>query len=282
MAWFDYRDNLEWHFNPQMVTPEGRDSAELARVALSEDARRSLTREADLRYGPGPRQLLDYFPVAAPARAIHVYFHGGYWRRGDKAASNFVAAPSLALGLPTAVMGYDLCPAVTVAQIVAGALDGIEWIHRNAERLGVPGGRVILSGHSAGAQLCALALACDWRARGIDPAFIVGAALVSGIYELEPVMHISVNEQIRLAAADVAAVSPLRHPPRMRVPVVLAVGGRESPGWIDQTQSYAAVCLEAGCAAEVMVLPGENHYSMAVTAHSSVESPVMRAIDRML
>jgi len=180
------------------------------------------------------------------------------------------------------VMGYDLCPKVTVAQIVAQALDGIEWVHRNAARLGAPGGRVIVSGHSAGAQLCAMALACDWRARGLDPAFLAGAALISGIYELEPVLHISVNEQARLSPPDVAAVSPMQHPPRCGVPVVLAVGGRESPGWIDQTQAYAAVCERAGCATEVVVMPGEDHYSMTLAAHGAADTPVMRAIAGML
>ena len=72
MAWSDYRDNLEWHFNPQMVTPEGRDRAERARVALSEDARRGLTSEADVRYGSGPCQLLDYFPATAQIGRAHV------------------------------------------------------------------------------------------------------------------------------------------------------------------------------------------------------------------
>jgi len=282
MSWIEYRNNPEWQFNPQVTTPEGRDAAERERNTRSEQVRTQLRPETDLRYGPGPRQLLDCFPAAAAAPAIHVYFHGGYWRRGDKAGSGFVAHASHALGLPTAVMGYDLCPDVTLAQIVAQALDGIEWVHRNARRLGAPSGRVILSGHSAGAQLCAMALSCDWRARGLDPAFLAGAALISGIYELEPVLHISVNEQVRLSSGDVAAVSPMQHPPRRRAPVALAVGGRESPGWIDQTRAYAAICEGAGCATEVFVMPGEDHYSMTLAAHGAANTPVMRAIAGML
>lgn len=282
MTWTDYRDDLEWQFNPGVTTPDGREPAESVRNALAAQAHASLGPITDLRYGAGPRQLIDLFPAQGPARALHVYFHGGYWRRGDRRASAFAAAPSVRHGIAYAAVGYDLCPDVTVDAIVTQAREAIGWLHRNATRLDVPGDRIFLTGHSAGAHLVAMALACDWAARGVDPGFIVGAALLSGIYELEAVLHISVNEQARLTEPLARALSPMLHPPRVTVPLLLAAGSRESPGWIDQTTTYAAVCRSAGCQTQVSTLQDADHYSVPVAAIGADDAPVLRSILRIL
>ena len=282
MTWTAYRDNPEWQFNPGVTTPDGREPAEAVRNALAAQAHASLGPTTDLRYGTGPRQMIDFFPAQGTARALHVYFHGGYWRRGDRRASAFAAAPSVRHGIAYAAVGYDLCPDVPLEAVVAEALAAIEWLHRNAARLGAPGGRLFLTGHSAGAHLVAMALACDWSSRGIDPGFIAGAALLSGIYELEAVLHISVNEQARLTVPRARALSPMLHPPRIAVPLVLAAGSRESPGWIDQTTSYAAVCRAAGCTTEVLTLPDADHYSVPVAAIGADDAPVLQAVLRIL
>jgi arylformamidase len=282
MTWTDYRDNLEWQFNPGVTTPHGRDPAEAVRNELAEQAHAALDPQTGLRYGPGARQLLDFFPAQGPARAIHVYLHGGYWRRGDRRISAFAAAPSVRRGVAYAAVGYDLCPDVSLEAVVAEAIDAVEWLHRNAARLGVPGGRIYITGHSAGAHLAAMVLACDWAGRGLDPGFIAGANLLSGIYEVEPVVHISVNEQARLTVERARALSPMLHPPRVAVPVVLAAGALESPGWIDQTTTFAEVCRAAGCKVEVLTLPQADHYSVPVAAIGRDDAAILRSMLRVL
>lgn len=164
MPWTDY-DDPEWHFTPSRVSPEARLPAMAVRDAASAEALRTLSAERDIVYGPGPRQRLDFFPAEGRAGLVHVYVHGGFWRQGHKDSSSYVAPPSVRLGLPTVVLGYDLCPDVSLERVIEEVLEGIAWVHRNGERLGVPGARVFASGHSAGAHLCAMALACDWPAR---------------------------------------------------------------------------------------------------------------------
>jgi len=141
------------------------------------------------------------------------------------------------------------------------AMDAIEWTHRNAARIGDPR-RIYLSGSSAGAYLCAVALAHDWTKRGLPPDFITGATLLTGVYDLEPLLHISVNELVRLAPDRVHDNSPIHHPPRLKVPLLMQVGGAEPPGWRAQTLEFAEVCRAAGCSVEVIVLPGETHFSI--------------------
>src|SRR5262249_56748569 len=60
---------------------------------------------------------LDVFPAAGSAPApIHVFIHGGYWHRLDKADFSFVARP-----FPeavTVVVNYALVPSVDLDELV--------------------------------------------------------------------------------------------------------------------------------------------------------------------
>jgi hypothetical protein len=38
-----------------------------------------------------------------------------------------------------------------------------------------------------------MALAHDWTMRGLPPDFVTGATLLTGVYDLEPLLHISVT-----------------------------------------------------------------------------------------
>jgi arylformamidase len=159
------------------------------------------------------------------------------------------------------MLGTDLCPAVTLDTIVEQVIRGIVWTATNAERVGGDGRRIYLYGHSAGAHLAAMGLAEDWTQHGLPADLICGSTMVSGIYDVEPVLHISVNDLIRLTPDRVNALSPQFHPPRRGVPLVLAAGAEEAPGWVAQTEEYAAVCKTAGCKVEFIVVPHEGHFS---------------------
>ena len=281
MPWTYYADDLEWHFTPSRVSPEARVPAMQVRDAASAEAMRTLVVERDIVYGPGPRQKLDFFPAKGVDGVVHVYVHGGFWRQGHKDSSSYVAPPSVRLGLPTVVLGYDLCPEVSLERVTEEVLEGIAWVHRNGGRLGVsgvPGARVFVSGHSAGAHLCAMALACDWAARGLPDDFVLGAALSSGIYDLAPVTRISVNEAVKLTPDRVMANSPMFNPPLRPVPVILLAGGDESPGWINQTDEYAEVCRAAGCDTQRLAFPGHNHFTLGMAAHGREDSAMMQGI----
>jgi arylformamidase len=274
MSWRDYAADAERQFNPQ-ANPEVDPKAEFAlRSELSAAARERLQSELDVRYGPGPRQLLDIFPARKDGASIHVHIHGGYFRMGDKDSQSLLAEPFVAAGISCVFPTYDLCPQVSLDQLVAEVMDAIEWTHRNAARIGDPR-RIYLSGSSAGAHLCAMALAHDWTKRGLPPDFITGATLLTGVYDLEPLLHISVNELVQLAPDRVRHNSPIYHPPRLKVPLLMQVGGAEPAGWQAQTLEFAEVCRAAGCAVEVFVLPGETHFSI-LRSLAHIDHPLTR------
>ncbi|MDB5751055.1 MAG: putative Esterase/lipase [Ramlibacter sp.] len=253
-------DDIESQYNPRKAVPDveqfTRHTAE-----LSARARQRLTAaRLDLRYGQGKLATLDVFPAAAAAAPVHVFLHGGYWRGRDKSDYSYVADALVPMGITTVVMNYDLCPAVELPAIVRQVREGFQWIHAHAKEWGGDPAAITASGHSAGAHLIAAALPQSGEA---TPPWVPRAAtLISGIYELEPVLSISVNQEIRLRPEQVDALSPMRRPPHPSVPLVLVAGGGEPTSWVKQSHDFAKACTAAGGRATYVEVPGAHHYSV--------------------
>lgn len=260
MPWRDWQDDIERQFNPRAWATDV-EAQHALRGKLSAEARQRLKGEFNIPYGDTPRQALDIYHAGKGDAPIVVYLHGGYWRVGEKEKQAILAEPLVQSGFPVVMLGTDLCPAVSLDTIVEQVIRGIVWTAKNAKRIGGDGQRIYLYGHSAGAHLAAMGLAEDWTRHGLPADLIRGATMVSGIYDVEPVLHISVNDLIKLTADRVHALSPQFHPPRVPVPLVLAAGGEEAPGWIAQTEEYAEACKLAGCTVEFIVVPHEGHFS---------------------
>jgi len=202
-------------------------------AADSEAARARLEGCLNLRYGSGPRQTIDLFPAAQPRGAL-LFIHGGYWRALDKSDHAFVAPPLVAEGIGVAVINYDLCPDVSIARIVDECREGVAWLRREGTRYGVPAERLVVAGHSAGGHLAAMLVATDWSALG-SPSGLAGAVAISGVFDLEPLIQVSFNADLKLDRARARAVSPIHLRPRSSVPMLCAAGADETSEFIRQS-----------------------------------------------
>jgi arylformamidase len=208
----------------------------LARWAAdSAAARGRLPAALDVRYGPDPKQTLDLFPAARP-RAALLFIHGGYWRALDKADHSFVAPAFVERGIGVAVVNYDLCPEVTIVRIVEQCREAVAWLVREGASRGVPAQRLLLAGHSAGGHLVAALFATDWAAYGVPDGSIVGGVAISGVFDLEPLVRSTMNADLRLDVPTARGLSPVYYPSRVRAPLLLAVGARETSEFVRQTQ----------------------------------------------
>jgi len=196
-------------------------------------ARKSLDGHLDVRYGSGPKQTVDLFPAANPRGAL-LFIHGGYWRALDKSEHSFVAPAFVAEGVGVAVINYDLCPDVTIARITEEAREAVAWLKREGARHGVPAERLVVGGHSAGGHLVAMLLATDWQTRGLPPTF-AGAVAVSGVFDLEPLVQVSFNVDLKLDRARAQALSPIHFAPHVKAPLLLAAGEGETSEFIRQS-----------------------------------------------
>jgi len=248
-------------FMPRLAVPD-HESWLTAHAELSEIATRTLPCHLDIPYGETPLQKLDIFPAVRSLAPVQVFFHGGYWRALDKSTYRFMALSMAPTGIATVLVNYDLCPAVTLDDIVGQTIAAVAWVCRHGAAYGCDPRRLYVSGNSAGAHLAAMALAQDWRAQGLPADLIKGACCITGIYDLAPVLRIDANAEIRLRPDMVARNSPLTLPLPAKPPVIVAVGEDETPLWIKQSTDYAAMLRAHDVPTELMIIPRVHHFSI--------------------
>ena len=256
------QDEMEYQYNPRVSVPEYPELAKV-RAAQARTVRDSAKSWLNVAYGSSPRELLDIYAADKPAGPVLVYIHGGYWRSGSKEDNcNFVPTFTQR-GATVVLVEYDLCPQVTVSDIVRQTRSAIAWTYKNIVRYGADPAKLFIAGHSAGGHLTAMALAHDWEKDGLPRDLIKGAVATSGVYDLQMVMQISVQEDVRMTPEIAAANSPIIHPPRVKCPLLVAVGGAEPKGWQQMSEDYFQFAKQHGMNATYLVEPDANHYTMS-------------------
>ncbi|OGP30165.1 MAG: hypothetical protein A2038_03640 [Deltaproteobacteria bacterium GWA2_57_13] len=270
------KEEIEFHFNPQVAVPDHPRWAEERRKA-SLRVRGTVKSWLNVPYGNSPRQVMDIFPGDKAGTPVLVYIHGGYWRGGSKDDNCQFAEVFVRRGVTVVVLEHDLCPSVTVTEIVRQARSAVAWVYGHISAYGGDPSRLYLSGSSAGGHLVAMALAHDWEKQGLPRHMIKGAVAISGVYDLDAVLHVSVNEEIRLDAESARENSPFLHPPLPYTPLVVAVGGSEPRGWKQMSEDFFRLCKERGVECEYLEIPDAHHFSLS--SHlADPDSPLARAI----
>ena len=252
---------IESQFNPRTTVPDVGIYTSRG-DKLSAEARARYTFESDVRYGTGPLADLDFFPAKSAGRPLVVFLHGGYWRARDKKDYSFVVNGLVSADCSVVVMNYDLCPAVKLSEIVQQVKDGLVWLASQAERWDFDPKQIYVSGHSAGAHLLAAVLAQTGESYQLPTGIIKKAYLLSGVYDVEPVLDISVNEEIRLLPEEVHAMSPLRFTFSPETSYEILVGGGEPRDWIRESSRFAEHLKHQGCAVHYQTIGDLNHYSL--------------------
>lgn len=259
-------ENLENQYNARAAVPE-HPAIQADWLRRSEQLRNSLDCKLNVAYGDSERQKIDLFYAGAPNRPLHMYLHGGYWQRGERSANHFMAEGLCANGINVAMVGYDLCPAVSLGDIVTQVRRALAWLWRNAPSLGFDGERIQVCGHSAGGHLTAMLMATHWPDQDAAlPADLIQSALaISGVYELEPLTHTSINEAVGMDADSAAENSPALLPPQVDAPFTAAVGGLESTGFREQARTLAEQWRDRTTGVEILEVPGTNHFTVVET-----------------
>jgi arylformamidase len=225
----------EAEYNPRISVP---DYAEIfARWAREAEDYRAETlkhncAELGLSYGDTPRQFIDLFlPQTGADAPLALFIHGGYWRAHDPSLYSHMARGLNGRGFAVAIAGYDLCPVVTVADIV-------EQIRRACVFLWARfGKRMLVYGHSAGGHLAAAMVAVDWQSLYAKaPADLVPVGYsISGLFDLTPLTALSINQDLRLSAEDARRLSPLFWPVAPGRALDAAVGNLETNAFKGQS-----------------------------------------------
>jgi arylformamidase len=222
-------------------------------------------------YGPGARNTIDVFP-SRNVGAMVVFIHGGYWQALDGSFFSHLAAGLNAHGVSVAIPSYDLCPQVSVDDI-------IRQMRMAARELARLGRRLVVSGHSAGGHLAACLMATDWRS--VDPALpqnlVKAACTISGLFDLGPLVKTSVNNALGLDETAARRASPLFWPMPPHGSLDAVVGGDESAEYHRQSQTIVETWGRAGFETRFAEVPGANHFT-AIAPLSDPNSPMTQRL----
>lgn len=199
-------------------------------------------------------------PAAAGAPLL-VFIHGGYWQALSAAASTYLAPGARALGWSYAALEYTIAPAGSVATMVDECRHGLAAV---VDRLAVAGRprALVLAGHSAGAHLAAmLAIAGD------PPVPVDRVVLVSGVFDLRPLVRTTVNDPLHLDDASASLLSPmlLGVTPACvdgRTEVIVAWGDNDTGAFAHQSRRYAGVLRQAGVRVSELECAGRHHFDI--------------------
>ena len=256
-------DTLEAEYN--LTKRRGADS--FAKVVegwlqRSADHREASDALVDFSYGDGERDKLDYFYSGDPNGPLLLYIHGGYWQRGDKSMYSFVTEPFIKHGVSVAVINYNLTPSVRMGKIPPQIRKAIAWCFHHADELQFNKDKIHLSGHSAGGHLGEMMMSTDWPTydNELPIDLIKSGLLISGVYELEPLVHTSLNEGPQMDIPEAIAESPTFISPVTNAPQLLVYGGGETNEFLRQSIDYANKFRTTERAIELYEVPVADHY----------------------
>ena len=249
-----------------------------ALVALSDEARRDIEVTRDLVFDERSGMALDLYG-AAPGRPVLLWIHGGYWRAGNKADNGFAAPGPVANGVAVAVMDYTLSPQAPLSEIVRQVRQAAAWLAGKGPEFGLETRRVHVAGSSAGGHLAAMTLPTGWETEYGLEADRIGAVLgISGLYDLVPLRRTRVNDWLGLSETEAQALSPITQISRPHgAPVLLSVGGGETPAFRQQTDDFGKALADAGHDLRTVPMQAFNHFDITGTL-ADPQGPLIRAM----
>jgi arylformamidase len=247
--------DYETEYNNRARVPEHPGIIENWRIDAAAYRAHARERLTALPYGSSERQVIDLFSPDEPRSTATVLFiHGGYWQALDRSFFSHMAKGLNAHGIPVAVVGYDLCPAVTISTII----DQV----RRACTLLASHGPLVVTGHSAGGHLTACLFATDWEAYGQPAGLVRAGYAISGLFELEPLVETSINNALALDHMEARRLSPVHWPLPLGGSFDAVVGGDESAEYLRQSRAIVEAWGTSGVHTRFEAIPGANHFTV--------------------
>lgn len=243
----------------------------LALVSISRKSQKANTEphavsEAKVAFGGHPQQYVLVFPplkTAPPRDSVVFFVHGGGWNFGNPTHYRYVGRFFAQLGFPTILAGYRLTPEyrfpAQLEDVSAGLRAGIDCLVESD----VPIGRIILGGHSAGAQLAGL-LAYDHEAVPRERSMFAGFFSMSGPLDFSSCRRGRIRKLLDAYVGqlpDPEIADPIHYASPDAPISVLCIHGADDPLVDPENSRSFAHKLNGGSVqrAQVHVFPETNH-----------------------
>ena len=127
-----------------------------------------------------------------------------------------------------AVVGYNLAAEASLNQMVSEIKSAVKYIYNR-----FPKSKLFVYGHSAGAHLCTMIMVSDWSKDPSIPQAIHGMFLLSGVFDLVPIVNTYVNDALKLTEESAAQISPhqilIKMLPTFMRPILVVMEEHGSP-----------------------------------------------------
>lgn len=227
--------------------------------------------EQGIAYGAAPREALDLFRPAGPAKGLVVFVHGGYWMKMDRSLWSDLATGPLALGWAVAMPSYTLAPEARIAQITRQIGAAV------TKAAGLVDGPIRLTGHSAGGHLVSRMVCETGPLTGDVAARIERVVSISGVHDLRPLRRHSMNATLGIDAAEAESESPVLLAPRSGVSVTCWTGALERPEFLRQSQALAEAWAGRTDMQPAVYEAGRHHFDVIDGLHDP-DHPLTQAL----
>ncbi len=219
----------------------------------------------EMTYGKEALQTLSFWAPATKADRpvpLILFVHGGGWKRGDKtnATGKEKVAHFTAEGYAFASVNYRLVPDATIEQQATDVAGALAYVIDHATELNIDPTRIVIMGHSAGAQLVALV--------GTDPRYLAAVNLderaIAGVVPIDGAAY-DVPKQLTIGArimgetyeqafgtdpARQRALSPTFQAASPNAPSFLILHVQRKDG-IEQSQGLAEALRKSGTRVQI-------------------------------
>jgi acetyl esterase/lipase len=248
----------------------------------------------ELAYGDHPDQIADLrLPAGGDTRfPVAVFLHGGFWReRWVRDTIEPIAIDLARRGFATLNVEYRRVSAGfqgwrDTAGDVADAIDHLADLGGQLDL-----SRIVLIGHSAGAQLAAWAVKRRGLAVGSRPVHPAAAVLLAGMVDLTEAATRGLGDTGNPTVAFLGGHAQQRSgdyecaSPRSNLPLGLAQivvqGMRDSPDLVDMARTYAEEAKAAGDQLVYLEFEDGDHFTV-ITPSSDEWDLTVEAITRLL
>ncbi len=225
------------------------------------------------------RQVLDvYAPSGANNLPVVFWIHGGGWQTGDKSLVQEKPRAFTERGFVFVSTNHRLLPTVDLETIVRDVAKSLRWVHANIAAHGGDPQRVLVMGHSSGAQLAALICTDDryLKAEGVPFTILQGCVPVDGdTYDVPAIIETAETRrrvhgqpQAKYGHREKFGNDPAKHRELSAVthvakgkgiPPFLILHVADHPDVSAQAVRFGAVLKEAGLPVRVFGAKETNH-----------------------
>ena len=245
--------------------------------------------ERDVAFHPDMIPRLDvYSPAEGEGHPVLIFVHGGSWKDYDKELFAPVAQKLLPEGMVVVIPDYTLHPDADFEQMTREVAAAVGWTLENIALYGGDPDRVVVSGHSAGAHLSALAL--------LDPRFldsmghsndeICGWIGMSGPYDIQAEYEYWVDKgatpevilEVMGGQENFEQASPLSYARPDLPPLLIIHGDEDKTVPVEISIDFHKALQAAGASSSLIIYNGAGHSDFLFAALTDDSARVVRDI----